>query len=107
RLRRGAVNLVRENHLMKNRTGLKMKRMALSVENRGADDIGRQEIAGELDALIVEAQQISERVRQGRLADPGDVLDQQMSSCQQAADRETDLVGLAEDDGVGGMDESV
>ena len=75
-----------------------MNPLVLAVEDRHADDVGRQQIAGELDALEVQPQGPRQRVGQRGLADAGEVFDQQMAARQQAGQREADLAVLAEDD---------
>lgn len=45
-----------------------------------------------------QAEQVRQGVRQGGLADPGQILDQQVPPREQAGERQPDLVFLAEDD---------
>ena len=54
-----------------------------------------------------EAERAREHVREGGLADPGQVLDQQVAACEQAGEREADLALLAEDDPAGLIDDAV
>ena len=79
---------------------LKEKRAAVRVEDGDADDVGRQQIAGELHALPGEAQHLRERVCQRGLADAGHVFDEQMPARQQAGEGEPHGLGLAEDDAI-------
>jgi hypothetical protein len=55
-----------------------------------------------LDALVLKAEQIGQRMRQGRLADAGYIFDQKMATRQKAAQGQFELMPFAEDDGVGG-----
>ena len=50
-LGRGAVDLVGEDHLREDRTGVEAEPAVLAVEDRHADDVRGQQVAGELDAL--------------------------------------------------------
>ena len=50
RLRRGAVHLIDQHHLGKERPGVENEALLIAVENGVADDVGRQQVAGELDA---------------------------------------------------------
>ena len=98
RLGRGAVDLVGEDHLGEQRAGLKFETAVIAVEDRGADDVGRQQVAGELDAPERQAEDRRQAAREQRLADAGNVLDQQVPVGEQAGDGEADLVLLAKDD---------
>jgi hypothetical protein len=98
RLGRRAVDLVREHQLGEDRSGVKLESASLAVVDRYADDIGRQQVTGELDALEAQTQGSGERVRQHGFAYAGNVFDQQVSARQKAGDRQPDLAFLAEDD---------
>ena len=74
---------------------------AFAVEDRQADDVGRQHVAGELDARELQSHQTCERVRQRGLADAGQILDQQVAACQQAGQRQANLNVLAENHVIG------
>src|SRR5205085_614287 len=105
RLRARAVDLVGEDDLREDRPRMKAEGRALAVEDRHADDVGGQEIGGELDALVVEAEEARERVRERGLADAGHVLDQQVAAREDARHREADLPLLAEDHLAGERDD--
>jgi hypothetical protein len=98
RLWRGAIDLVGENDLGEDRAGVKLERSAVPVENRNAEDIGRQKIAGELDALEIKPEGFRQRMGQRRLADSRQILDQQVPSCEQAGERQAYLVLFSKDD---------
>ena len=68
-----------------------------------AQHIGRQQIAGELDALEIHAQQARKQMRQGGLADTRQILDEQMAARQEAGQRQTDLGRFAEHHLLGGF----
>src|SRR5690625_1372638 len=78
RPRRRAVHLVREDDFGKQRAGAEAETFMFALEDGYADDVGRQKIAGELDALKVEPQYPRERPGQRGLADAGNILDQKM-----------------------------
>ena len=94
----GAVDLVGQYQLGENRAGQEAELALVAVEDRNAGDVGRQQVAGELDARELQAKQASQRMGQGSLAHTGQILDQQVSVGQQAGNRQADLGVLAEDD---------
>ena len=71
----------------------------VAVINRHAEDIRRQEVAGELHAAEFQPQHLRQRVGQCGLAHPGQVFDQQVTACQNAGEGQPDLGLFAEDDG--------
>ena len=112
RLGRGAIDLVRQDHLRKDRAGMEFEFAGFcfntwALIHRHAEDIGGQQVAGELDALELQAQRARQHVRQRGLADTRQILDQQVAARQQARKRETDLFRLAEDDLLGLLDDVV
>ena len=75
RLGRGAVDLVGQHELREDRAALEAELAGLAVENRHAEHVRRQQIAGELHALERQAERAGEGVRERGLADARDVLD--------------------------------
>ena len=69
----------------------------LAIVDRRAENVGRQQITGELDAVEFESERSRQRMRQRGLADTRHILDQQMAARQQAGQAQTDLPVLAED----------
>ena len=55
RLGRRAIDLIDQHHLRKQRPGVKNEALLLAVENGIADDVRRQQIAGELNAAEIQA----------------------------------------------------
>jgi hypothetical protein len=105
RLGARAVDLVGEDDLREDRARMEAEARAVTIEDRDADDVGGQQVGCELDALVVEAQQPRERVRERGLADAGHVLDEQVAAGEDACHREPDLAFLAQDDpACGGYD---
>ena len=78
--------------------GWKRNACAALVEDRHAEHVGGQEVARELDARVLEAERRRERLRERRLADARDVLDQQVAAREQAGEREAQRLVLADDD---------
>jgi hypothetical protein len=76
RLWRGAIDLVGEDELRKERSGVEDEALLVAIEDRVAEDVRGQQIARELDAAEIEAEGTRQRVGKRRLADPRDVLDQ-------------------------------
>ena len=84
RLRRGAVDFVGEHDRVEDRARVEAERLRALVEDRHAEHVGRQQVARELDARVLEAERRRERLGERRLADAGDVLDQQVAAREQA-----------------------
>ena len=68
----------------------------LCVEHRHADDVRRQQVGGELHALEAEPQRCGKRMRERGLAQPGQVLDQQVPIGEQRGERQSHLLRLAQ-----------
>ncbi|MOA47309.1 hypothetical protein D3C78_1721190 [compost metagenome] len=66
------------------------------VEYRGAEDVAGQQVGGELDALVTEAQHPGQGMAEGGLAHPRQVFQQQMATRQQAGQGQAHLFVLAE-----------
>ncbi len=98
RFRRRAIDLIGEDELGEERAGMKLKHLLGRMKDRHPDDVGRQQIAGELDALVIEPEHARQGLGQGRLAHARKILDEQMSARQQTGQRQTDLTWLAEND---------
>ena len=95
RLRRGAVDFVRQDDVGENRAGLEIKPLLDLVEDAGAHHVRGQQVRGELDPLERTVEGIRERLREGRLAHAGHVLDQQVAFGQQGHEREANHFVLA------------
>jgi hypothetical protein len=76
------------------------------VEYRHTEDVGRKHVAGELDALEFQPEQVGQGMGQGGLADPGHVLHQQMPAGKHACQGKAHGLFLAKDDPAGGLDEA-
>ncbi len=98
RLGRRPIDFVGQHQLREHWSAVEPELSGLRLEDRDADDIGRQQVARELDALVAEAERRGERVRKRRLADAGNILDQQVTAGEQAGQAKANLLLLAEDD---------
>jgi hypothetical protein len=99
RLRAGAVDLVGEQHLGEDRSGVEGELAGGPVVHRHADHVRGQQVAGELQAAERQAERDRDRMGQRRLADPRRVLDQQVAAGEQAGQALADLHFLADDHG--------
>ena len=97
-LRRGAVDLVGEDELGHDGAGPVFEATGLLVEDVDAGHVAGEEIRGELDALEGAADRARDRLGQDRLADAGDILDQDVTAAKQGDEHEEHLVPLADDD---------
>jgi hypothetical protein len=94
RLRGGAVYLVGEDDVGEDGAVLELESAVALVVDREPDDVGRQEVGGELDALEGAVDGLCERLRERRLADAGDVLDEKVPTRQKRDGREPHGLGL-------------
>ena len=67
----GAVNFIGKHQFRKNRARMEFKFFLITLVNGNTENIGWQKITGELDALVTYANDVSQRVCQGGLADTG------------------------------------
>ena len=98
---RRAIDFVSKEDLREERARDETEIVAFAVKNRQSDHIGREHVAGELNARKLKSEQARQGVCQRGLADAGQVFDQQVAARQQAGQRKSDLRFLAEDDAVG------
>ena len=96
RLRRGAVDLVGQQHVGEDRAALELELLLQRGVHRDAEHVGRQHVAGELHALKGAIDGAGERLSQRSLADSGNAFDQQVSAGEDADQREAhDIVFAA------------
>ena len=74
-LGRGPVDLVDQHQVREYRAGLELELVALEVEHAHAGDVRRQQIRRGLDAGELAVERARDRLGQHRLADPREVLD--------------------------------
>ena len=68
------------------------------VENRHAQDVGGEQVAGELDAAEGAVEHARERMRQGGFSHPRHILDQEVALAREADQRQLDGSRLSADD---------
>ncbi len=82
-LRRRAVDLVRQNDLREERALLDVEVLGLLVEDHGSDQIGGQQVRGELNPRERRADDLRERAHGERLGQARDSLEQDVATGQQ------------------------
>src|SRR5664280_1133359 len=87
RLRRRAVDLVGQEHRREHGARVKLELLRPHVEDREAEDVGRQRVRRELYAMDADAERLAERRGERRLADARDVFDQEMAPREKTHDR--------------------
>jgi hypothetical protein len=93
----GSVDLVGQQHLGEHRAGVEHEVLAAALVDGHAHEVAGHQVGGELHARELQAEGARQRVRQGRLADAGHVLDQQVPAGQQAGHAVRDLLRFAHD----------
>jgi hypothetical protein len=97
-LRRGAVDLVRQDDVGEDRPLLGRELAALRVVDERADEIRRQQVRRELDALEVRLQRGREGIDRQRLRESGHTLEQHVAAGQETEHHPLHHVALADDD---------
>ena len=95
RLRRRAIDFVRQDDVGENRSGLEIESLLDLIEDAGAHHVGGQQVRSKLDALERAVEGVRQRLRQRRLAHARHVFDQQVALGEQCHDREADDFILA------------
>src|SRR5262249_478129 len=95
RLGSRAIHFVNQHHLRKERPLMKNEALLLAIENRIAQNISRQQVAGKLNPLKSGADRSGQSLRQCRLTNSGNVFDQQMTAREQARHCEFHRLDLA------------
>src|SRR5262249_30902672 len=90
-----AVDLVGEDDVGEQGTGAELEPALGLVVDGNAQDVRREEVARELDAAERAPQRARQRASQGRLADPGNILDEQVPPRQKRRHRQPDGLRLA------------
>ncbi len=105
RARRGAVDFIGEHDVREKRAGMKFELVVLLIVYRNADDVGRQQIGRELDALESAVDRLRQRSGEHRFSDTGDVLDQHMTAREQTHEHVLDCFPFSNDGGFDILDE--
>ena len=88
RLGRGAVDLVGQQQVGEDRPVPELETARLHVVDGRAEQVGGQQVGGELDPREVQAQRRGERPRDERLAEAGQILDQDVPAGQHGGEDE-------------------
>jgi hypothetical protein len=97
-LRRGAVDLVREEHVGEDGACAEREGPVPRREHVRPRDVGGQEIGRELDAPDRTAERLGERFHQRGLGDPGDALEQDVAACEERDEHHVDGARVADVD---------
>ena len=97
-LGRRAVDLVGEQQVGEDRPERGLELARLLVVDPRADQVGRDEVGRELDALELAADRLGQRLDRHRLGQPRDALDEDVAARQQRDDQALQQVVLADDD---------
>ena len=95
--RRGAIDLVRQQHIRKHRTTTKFELVCLLVEHVEAGDVCRQQVGCALDAREMAPDRVGDSLGQRRLSQSRQVVEQQVPASQQAGQDAFDNVVLADE----------
>jgi hypothetical protein len=101
RLRRGPVDLVRQDDVRKDGTPAKLEHLApvgVLVDDGRTDDVGRHQVGRELDARKRERERLGHRLHEHRLAEPRHAFEQRVRSGEHARERAVDDLAVAHDD---------
>ena len=93
-----AVDLVGEQGVGEDRAAPGLELALARIVDQRADEVGRQQVRGELDALEVDRQRPREGLRGEGLGEAGDAFDEHVAAGQQAHQQTLDEVVLADDD---------
>ena len=102
RLRRGAVDLVGEQEVREDRPGPERHRPSLGpvLQDVAAEDVARHQVGRELHPAKLDAEELGERLHQGRLADAGDAFEQHMPPAEDGDEHQPVQRRLAQQDAV-------
>src|SRR6059036_3218842 len=104
-LRRGAVDLVREEDVREDRAPSEDEVARLAVEHVRPRDVRGQQVRRELDTAEREAQARREGLRDQRLGQPRDVFDQEMTVAEDRPEHSFQDGALADDHGLDRVEE--
>jgi hypothetical protein len=96
-LRGGAVDLVRQQQVGEDRPLARHELAALLLVDERADEVGGQQVGGELDPREGEVEHLAERLHRKRLGEAGHALHQQVPAAQQRHHHAVDERALAHD----------
>ena len=96
-LRGRAIDLVGEDEVREHRPERYLELAELLVEDPSSDDVGRDEVRGELDPLELPADSPGERLHRHRLCEPGHPLDEEVAAREEGDDHPLEQGVLADD----------
>jgi len=88
----GPVDFVGQHHLAKQGAGLEAEPSTGGIQHRNAREVCGQEVIGEMQPVELQPKAAGQGFSEGGFAHAGQVLQQQMSSGQQAGERQLDLL---------------
>jgi hypothetical protein len=94
----GAVNLVRQHDIAEQGPGLELEPVVIRVVGGDAENVRREHVARELNAGEGQVERTRDEMREGRLADPRHILEQDMALSENSDECAFDDIGLALDD---------
>ncbi len=97
-LGRGPVDLVGQQQVGEDRAAVDVERAAGLVENLGADDVGRQQIDGELDSAELQIDRLGQGADQQRFGQARHALQEQVSAGEKGDQDAFDNDVLADND---------
>ena len=95
-LRRGPIDLVGEQQAGEDRATSKLEARRALVEDERAGEVGRKQVRGELGALEIESERLGERTCGERLAEPREVLDEDVAAGQDRRQNKGQRFALAD-----------
>ena len=98
-LRRGPVDLVRQQDIVEQRPGTKFELSLFMAVNIRTDEIGWQQVRGELDAVIITLNRLGQCLYRGCLCQPGHAFHQHMTVTHQADEHAVDKITLPDNPG--------
>jgi hypothetical protein len=96
-LGRCAVDLVGEQHVVEQRTGAELELALLVPIDVGADEVRRQQVRRELDAVKIPFDRFGQRLDRRGLGQPRQTLHEKMTVAQQADEHAVDESLLSDD----------
>jgi hypothetical protein len=93
--RRRAIDFIGQHNIGEDRTRLEFELILLRIENRNAEHVGWQQVAGELNSMEPAIQRSSQRMTEGGLSHTRHIFNQQMTFGNQRDHRKFDGFVLA------------
>jgi hypothetical protein len=92
------VDLVCQQDLRKNGAGVEHECTGFTLENRYAENVSRQHVAGALNPAKIQPQHPGQNFGQGCLADAGQIFYEKMPPRKETGQGQSDLLFFAADD---------